>query len=163
MAIPSNLRPDNPDAPAARLDLERFLPYRLNHLADRISDELARFYAADYGLTVAQWRVLAWLNQSGVLSATRIGQLTRMDKARVSRAVRALLERGLINRTPARHDQRHQDLSLSAAGRDLLERLIPRALAWESDLLGVLSGGEYRDLMRCLDKLERRLAESPPK
>ena len=48
-------------------------------------------------------------------------------------------------------------LSLSRAGRALYERIAPEALAWESRLLDALDITEYRDLMRIVEKLNRRL------
>ena len=139
------------------LDLDQFLPYRLNSLADRISDELARLYEERYALNVAQWRVLAWLSHRDVLNAKQICEATRMDKARVSRAVQALVDRGLINRSPSSRDQRLHDLRLTEAGQALLAELIPEAQAWEAELVATLTAGEYRDLLHAMRKLERQL------
>src|SRR5690554_6714229 len=139
------------------IDLNQFLPYRLNKLADRISDELERMYSQRYGLNVAQWRVLAWLSHCDDLTAKKICAYTNMDKARVSRAIQALEERGLITRTPSPQDQRLHDLHLTEAGREMLSRLVPEAQAWEAELVATLSAGEYRDLLNVMRKLERQL------
>lgn len=141
----------------ARLDLQQFLPYRLNRLADRLSQALAQMYAERYQLTIAQWRVLAWLSHLDELSAKQIAQATGMDKVRISRAVQALEERGLILRQPADHDQRVQHLRLTEAGRALLSLLIPEARQWEADVVATLSAQEYRDLMGLVGRLEDRL------
>lgn len=111
----------------ARLELNQFLPYRLNSLADRISQALAELYEERYQLNVAQWRVLAWLSHCDELTAKKICAYTHMDKARVSRAIQALEERGLISRMPSPHDQRLHDLHLTEAGQALLDELIPEA------------------------------------
>lgn len=139
------------------LDLNQFLPYRLNSLADRISEALAALYEERYQLNIAQWRVLAWLSHCDELTAKKICAYTHMDKARVSRAIQALEERGLITRTPSPDDQRQQDLHLTAAGQTLLARLIPEAQAWEAELVATLTAGEYRDLLNVMRKLERQL------
>ncbi len=143
--------------PRAELDLSQFLPYRLNRLADRISDELERMYAERYDINVAQWRVLAWLSHCDELTAKKICGYTNMDKARVSRAVQALEDRGLIHREPSVHDQRVHDLHLTPAGEELLASLVPDAQAWEAELVATLSVGEYRDLFNAMGKLERQL------
>ncbi|MDY7117903.1 MarR family winged helix-turn-helix transcriptional regulator [Halomonas sp. SSL-5] len=146
------------EAPAkAEIDLNQFLPYRLNKLADRISDELERMYSQRYGLNVAQWRVLSWLSHCDELTAKKICAYTNMDKARVSRAIQALEERRLISRTPSPQDQRVHDLHLTQEGAKLLEGLIPDAHAWEAELVATLSVGEYRDLLHAMSKLERQL------
>ncbi|XKH59980.1 MarR family winged helix-turn-helix transcriptional regulator [Halomonas sediminis] len=146
----------------AELDLNQFLPYRLNRLADRISDELARMYQERFALNVAQWRVLAWLSHCDELTAKKVCNYTNMDKARVSRAVQALEDRGLITRTPSARDQRLHDLHLTAAGESLLAELIPEAQAWEAELVETLSVGEYRDLLHTMGKLERQLERLGP-
>lgn len=139
------------------IDLNQFLPYRLNKLADRISDELERMYSQRYGLNVAQWRVLSWLSHCDDLTAKKICAYTNMDKARVSRAIQALEDRGLIKRSPSPHDQRVHDLHLTQDGGRLLEGLIPDAHSWESELVSTLSASEYRDLLNAMSKLERQL------
>ena len=143
--------------PKPEMDLNQFLPYRLNRLADRISDELERMYAQRYDLNVAQWRVLAWLSHCDDLTAKKVCTYTNMDKARVSRAVQALVDRDLVTRTPSARDQRVHELHLTREGVELLSRLIPEAQDWEAELVATLSAGEYRDLLNAMGKLERQL------
>lgn len=151
-----------PSHPSNTLDLEAFLPYRLSNLAERISQSLSTIYAQQYDLTIAQWRVLAWLQQIQPLTAKRICQLTAMDKARVSRAISQLVERRLVRRRRDATDQRTLWLTLTAEGDDLLASVIPRALSWESALIANLSATEYREFFRLLAKLEAGLAPGSP-
>jgi DNA-binding MarR family transcriptional regulator len=139
------------------LDLNQFLPYRMNRLADRISDKLSRLYGKHYALNVAQWRILAWLSYDENLTAKMISSYTNMDKVRVSRAIQSLEERGLLIRTPSPQDQRVHVLILSDAGQKLLAELIPQAQAWEAELLSVLTPNERRDLFNIMGKLESQL------
>lgn len=141
-------------------DLQNFLPYRLNRLADQVSEQLAHLYESSYSLTIAQWRVLAWLNQCEVLTARQIRDATRMDKARVSRAVQVLVDRELISRTPDQQDQRAHHLRLTRAGSALLDQLLPEAQAWEATLLSALSGAERDALLKAMAKLEDALGQS---
>ncbi|WP_252108273.1 MULTISPECIES: MarR family winged helix-turn-helix transcriptional regulator [unclassified Halomonas] len=141
----------------AELDINQFLPYKINRLADRISQALEKLYAESYELNIAQWRVLAWLSHCDDLTAKKVCTYTNMDKARVSRAIQSLEDRGLISRTPSQQDQRLHDLQLTDAGQALLNKLVPEAQAWEADLMSTLSVGEYRDLINIMGKLERQL------
>lgn len=147
-------------APDTTFDLNQFLPYRLNRLADQVSEQLAHLYESSYSLTIAQWRVLAWLNQCGVLTAKQIRDATRMDKARVSRAVQVLVDRQLISRSPDQQDQRAHHLRLTEAGCALLNQLLPEAQAWEASLLSALSGAERGALLKAMAKLEDALGQS---
>lgn len=150
---------DRPDQ--REVDLSQFLPYRLSAVAERISQSLAGIYSRRYGIGVPEWRVLAWLSYKRVLTAKQICEHTGMDKARVSRAVNALVQRGVISRSPSRRDLRAQELRLTGAGEELLAELIPTVHHWESELVSTLSGGEYRDLLNIIGKLERRLEQLP--
>ncbi|PLW82402.1 MarR family transcriptional regulator [Kineobactrum sediminis] len=138
------------------LQLERFLPYLVNNLADRISTGLSRIYADEYGLSIPEWRVIANLAEHGVLNAKRIVITTGMEKSKVSRAVKSLTDRSLIFQRRTENDNRARDLALTGTGEALYGELVPRALAWELQLLECLSTGEYRDLMHLLGKLREQ-------
>lgn len=144
-------------SPETELDLTGFLPYRLNNLAERISNALSSIYARQFGINIAEWRVLAWLSFRRVLTAKEICGFTNMDKAKVSRAVHRLESRGLIRRAPAEEDQRRHHIRLTPEGIQLLESLIPAARAWDASLVEALTPEEYDQLFHLIDKLERRL------
>ena len=144
-----------PRAPQA-LELENFLPYRLSILAQLVSESLHALYADRYGLTVTQWRVMAALGRFAPLTASEVGQRIVMDKVAVSRAVTALLRRGLVERVTDRADRRRASLRLSARGRTLHARIVPIALAYEKRLVEALDAGERRRFDELTDRLLAR-------
>ena len=81
-----------------RLDLDRFVPYRLSVLTNGMSDAIARHYSERFGLTIPEWRVMAVLGQTPGLSAREVAARTAMDKVQVSRAVANLLRRKRVTR-----------------------------------------------------------------
>jgi DNA-binding MarR family transcriptional regulator len=139
--------------------LESFLPYRLSAVTTRASRLLARRYSARFGLSVAEWRVLAVLGRFGGLSATEVVARTEMDKVKVSRAVRALLRRGLLARQEDAADRRVLRLAMTEEGRRLHAGLVPEARALEAALLASFSAEERAVLEALLDRLGARLAE----
>ena len=139
------------------LKLTRFLPYVINNLAERISAGLSTLYSDEYGLTIPEWRVIANLAEHNTLNARQIVQFTTLEKSTVSRAVNNLSARGLVSQQRTEGDNRVKDLALTEAGETLYRTIVPRALAWERDLLEDLNAGEYRDLLHSLYKLEARL------
>lgn len=119
--------------------LERFLPYRLSVLANRLSRAFARRYQDEFGISIAEWRVVAVLGAFAPLSSNEIGERTEMDKAKVSRAVAALLKAGMIAREAHPTDQRLIQLALSRQGRKIYEAIVPRAGAGGGDDQGAVA------------------------
>ena len=79
--------------PKARLDLFRFVPFRLNRLAAEVSSALSVEYQERYGLDIPEWRVLATLGfRNDACSAQYIAHCTRTHKSTISRAVTALMQ-----------------------------------------------------------------------
>jgi len=136
------------------LDLERFLPYRLSVLSNRISGDIARLYEKRHGLSIPEWRVIAVLARRPGLSATEVAQRTAMDKVAVSRAVSALLDGGRILRDTDEDDRRRSLLRLSEAGRAIYADVAPRAIAYEQRLLDALQPDERQALDRLLARME---------
>lgn len=139
------------------LILNQFLPYRMVNLAKRISDSFSEIYMHDFGVTVPEWRILAVLAESGQQNARDIGEITSMDKSKVSRAVKQLEDKGYLIKEKDKNDNRASYLSLSEAGKELYFNIVPRALGWEERLINALDISEYRDLMRVLEKLDQQL------
>jgi DNA-binding MarR family transcriptional regulator len=158
--IPSaKIRRENA-APASELALERFLPYRLSVLTNRISTAIARVYAKRFDLTVPEWRVMAVLGRFGAMSANAVCERTAMDKVRVSRAVARLAASGRLARRIDAADRRRSVLALTQEGRDVYDEIGPLALAVEARLLTPLDTADRTDLDRLLAKLEARAATS---
>jgi DNA-binding MarR family transcriptional regulator len=141
------------------LELERFLPYRLNVVAETVSRALSRLYAERYGLGVPEWRVLATLGEYERMTAKQVGTHSRMHKTKVSRAVAALEEKSMIAREPNEDDMREAFLALTGRGSRVYQDLAPRALAFERALDKSLGDGERAHLDAILRSLEERAQE----
>jgi DNA-binding MarR family transcriptional regulator len=142
------------EAEAVGLELERFLPYRLSVLSNRISGAIAREYSQRFGLGVTEWRVMAVLGRYPDLSAGEVAQRTAMDKVAVSRAVASLLEAGRLQRDIHDGDRRRSVLRLSPVGHAIYDQVAPLALAFERNLLGDMDAAERALLFRLLDRLD---------
>jgi DNA-binding MarR family transcriptional regulator len=143
---------------SARLDLFKFVPFRLNRLAAEVSSALSAEYAARYGLDIPEWRVLATLGfRHDPCSAQYIAQCTRTHKSTISRAVTSLMKREIVERVENEDDRREFRLRLTRNGAALYEELIPRLLRREQEILSCLSAQERRDFARLLGKIEEGL------
>ncbi len=151
--------PDARPNAGARLDLFKFVPFRLNRLAAEVSNALSDEYQARYGLDIPEWRVLATLGfRNEPCSAQYISDCTRTHKSTISRAVTALLAREIVERVENAEDRREFRLRLTRKGRALYEELIPRLLRKEQEILSCLSASERREFAALLGKIERSLA-----
>lgn len=138
---------------AKTLRLDSFLPYRLSYTSNLVSDVIARSYEALFGLKIPEWRLIAVIAEGNGITQQEIGQRTRMDKVTVSRAAIALGERGLIARAPNPDDGRSHLLTLSAAGRELYDQVVPKALELEADIFGTLDAEELATFSALLGQI----------
>ncbi len=136
------------------LELERFLPYRLSVLSNRISDAIAREYSRRFALGVTEWRVMAVLGRWPGLTASQVAQRTAMDKVAVSRAVARLLEAGRLSRAADAGDRRRALLHLSQEGQGIHDQVVPQARAFEARVLAGIAPAERDALFRLLDRLD---------
>jgi DNA-binding MarR family transcriptional regulator len=140
----------------ARLDLFKFVPFRLNRLAAEVSNALSVEYQQRYGLDIPEWRVLATLGfRNDACSAQYIAHCTRTHKSTISRAVTSLMQRKLVERVENADDRREFRLQMTAKGKTLYEELIPQLLRREQEILSCLSAQERKDFAALLGKIEK--------
>jgi DNA-binding MarR family transcriptional regulator len=141
-----------------KLNLFKFVPFRLNRLAAEISMALSSEYRDRYGIEIPEWRIIATLGfRDAPCSAQYIVQSTKTHKSTISRAVTSLLERGLVERVASPLDRREYALQLSREGKNLYQGLIPRLLNREQEILSCLSVPERRQFEKALAKIEQSL------
>jgi DNA-binding MarR family transcriptional regulator len=148
------------DEPAAKplIQLEGFLPHRLNVLSSLVSQALTQVYAK-YGIGIPEWRVLVSLGQFGQMTGKAIGARTHMHKTKVSRAVAQLEARKFVTRKANRADLREAFLSLTPTGRSVYEELAPRAREFTEKLSEVISASDRAAFDRAVALLTQRSAE----
>ena len=135
------------------MELNNFLPYRLSVLSLKISNGIAEHYDA-FGINVTEWRVMVILNQYQQLNAKQVVGYSQMDKVRVSRTMKTLLEKALIRMDVDPQDARARNYRLTASGKKLVTAVIPAAEAYEQRLYDALSDQERKSLDQIIHKLE---------
>ena len=136
-----------------KLQLEAFLPYRLNRIAAVMSQDFRSVYGPHHDLTIPEWRVLATLGQFKAMSAKDIGRHSAMHKTKVSRAVRALEERRWLRRHPSEEDRREEILTLTGHGYKAYRQIVPNALAFEKRIIDQL-GHNAGPFLKALERFE---------
>lgn len=140
-----------------KLEILKFMPFRLNRLAFEVSSELAKVYQQRFNIDVVEWRILVTLSTNEPCSAQHIVHSTRTHKSRISRGVKRLLDVGLIKRQESAIDAREIKLSRSVKGRRLYEKMEPLILEQEQSILTCLSKDEQKRIAVILEKLEVHL------
>ncbi|MFE2036833.1 MarR family winged helix-turn-helix transcriptional regulator [Streptomyces scopuliridis] len=106
------------------------------------------------GLTRPEFDILGTLRRTDrELTPGRIARETFASGAAVTKRLRRLEERGLIARRPDDRDRRVTHLSLTADGRELLDRLLPEQLGYEAALLDGLGTRNQERLAGSLGEL----------
>jgi DNA-binding MarR family transcriptional regulator len=132
----------------------RHLPYRLlmlGKMLDRLSVQHVRDLA---GMSLAEWRVLAHLAVMGSKSASEVSAAALVDRAEVSRAVRALEEGGFVERVDNPRNRKSNLLLLTPQGQCVYERVHKRRRAFFQSLTADIS----KDELALLDTLLLRMA-----
>jgi DNA-binding MarR family transcriptional regulator len=138
-------------------NLENFLPFRLNVLAQEVSERLSEIYAKRFSLDIPQWRILANLASRGEMTAQEVAFVTFSHKSTISRAVAELEIRQLIERTTSTKDKRAFAMGLTPKGRKMFEQLLPLVLEFEQNLMSKLARSEQAILNDGLAALEREI------
>jgi DNA-binding MarR family transcriptional regulator len=130
--------PEDQTDPVAEFDLARFLPYRLSAAAARVSRAFAEHYREEFGISIAEWRVLVHLHHAGPVavpvSVRDIEARTEMEKSKVSRAASRLEAAGHVAKAINDADRRLVELTLTPKGRALVARLLPVAMRFQDEM-----------------------------
>lgn len=119
---------------------------------------------APLGITQAQFRtLLAVWEQGGTegIAPSALAEHLFIERATVSVLTRRLSEQGWVARRPG-ENRRTFRLVLTEAGAEMLQELIPRAVALADHTLSDVSHDQLRQMQTSLELVEARLRESAP-
>jgi DNA-binding MarR family transcriptional regulator len=119
----------------------------------------ARMQRARYEPGTGDRIILARLATGGERRATDLAAEVLLDLSTVSRQVRSLIERGLVERRPDPGDRRGSLLAISDAGRAAYECYRRQRDAELAALLEPWPAGERAELVRLLARLNDDMAE----
>lgn len=154
--------------PAPPLKLTEFLPYRLNVVTQAVSQGLARLYSEEFGISIPEWRILAALGELGdrqdarwpSLTARDLAAHSHMGKVMVSRAVAAMLDKGLLAKRANAADRREAFLRLTGRGERVYAAIVPKARAFQALLEDGISRADAAAFDRVIAHLLARAAEA---
>jgi DNA-binding MarR family transcriptional regulator len=144
-------------SPSQRLaSIEDLLLYRLGRLSSVAGAMVVRLCEGGYGITRREWSVVAQLYENGSLPPSALAERMHRDRARTSRTLTALVAKRLVLRTSPAHDRRSALVSLTPAGRQIYEVLMPQIQAINSQILKALQPEEAAQFDEALERLQAR-------
>jgi DNA-binding MarR family transcriptional regulator len=147
--------PRRPPA-APTLALDDYLPYLVNRVGVRLVATFAPA-AAEHGLSVPMWRVLAVLAQQGAQRQIDLAQRTSIDASTLSRLLKTVQALGYVTRTRSAASGREVAVRLTPRGQAVVRTLIPIALECEAAAARELSGRERQALKTLLRRVHDSL------
>jgi homoprotocatechuate degradation regulator HpaR len=112
----------------------------------------------DHGLTEQQWRILRALASIEAIEVTELARLAFLLGPSLSRILRDLEARHLIERRVAKADLRRGVVSISAKGLKLIEAVAPSSEAIYAAITRRYGARKLAELQDMLNALESRLA-----
>lgn len=156
------------------LSAERDIRQRLGHLeldfpalmavsniyraATAVRSRVEREVLSTHGLSWGGFTILFVLWVWGPLEAARLAEECGLAKGTLTGMVGTLEGRGLVDRQRMPADRRRVSIALTAAGRDLIERVFPHFNSVETAVVEGLARTEVEDLSRLL-RIVTRTAE----
>lgn len=148
--------PTEPSRLADPREHDDLLNYRIKLLFRMGGAPAVRLCEGGYGITRQQWRFVAALVEDGAMSPSALAERTEIPRTVVSRAIGALIDKGLLERCtngPPSAAARTMRVAASAEGRRLYAELFPRLAEINRRLVEVLDADEVAVFDRCLTKL----------
>lgn len=141
-------------------NLSAFIPYQVVLLAGYFGQELLKVYV-EYELSIGDWRVIATVAENPGMTAIDVASQVHLDEVAVHRAVKSLENRGFLRRYADDEDRRRKPLEVTAKGRTLYLKILPRVLSFERWVLMKFLPDEREALVTSLRNLCIRLELIP--
>jgi DNA-binding MarR family transcriptional regulator len=137
---------------------------RISRLARELEARLEPVYR-DHGLEPGWHDILATLRRHGPpfqLRPTDLTNASMLTSSGTTKRLDKLEQAGLIERSPDPGDRRGTLITLTDAGRELIDRLTPEHLDNERAIISALSEAEQRRLVELLRTLQLGLPAGDP-
>ena len=112
----------------------------------------------EHGITEQQWRVLRALTTDSSVRIARLAALTLISGPSLTRILKALEERGLVERRQDAGDQRAARISIRAEGLRLIETVAPHSEQRYRAIARRIGESRMEELYRLLTDLPEALS-----
>jgi homoprotocatechuate degradation regulator HpaR len=141
-------------------DFSRSLPMSLLRAREAVMRQF-RPSLRDHGLTEQQWRILRALAAIDTIEVTELARMAFLLGPSLSRILRDLEARHLIERRTAKADLRRAVVSISGKGLKVIEKVAPSSEAIYAAITKRYGARKLAELQDMLHALEGSLLELP--
>jgi DNA-binding MarR family transcriptional regulator len=135
-----------------------FLLYRTAYLLKKsLFDHRAK--ASRNLLPSEEQEILCWVYELGEVTPSLLVQLTFKDKTTVSRLVKSLLNKEMLETRPHPKDKRQIEIRISSAGKKVMRDFLGRAEKIQESCIGNISSDEINNVRTTLKKVFANLAQ----
>ncbi|MFZ7942875.1 MarR family winged helix-turn-helix transcriptional regulator [Neobacillus sp. 19] len=121
-------------------------------IQERIRDEMAKNH-----LSVTDFSVLEVLYHKGKQTIQQIGNSILISSGSMTYVIDKLEQKGLLNRNDCLEDRRVIHITLTDAGTDLMNKIMPEYHKLVDDLFGSLHADEAETLVYLLKKVRNKV------
>jgi homoprotocatechuate degradation regulator HpaR len=139
-------------------EFSRSLPMSLLRAREAVMRQF-RPSLRNHGLTEQQWRILRALTAVEAIEVTELARMAFLLGPSLSRILRDLEARQLVERKTAEVDQRRAMVSISAKGLKLIEAVAPTSEAIYAEITRRFGARRLSELQEVLGALEQSLAD----
>lgn len=136
--------------------MDRSFGFVVNQTALKLRSEMLR-RLKPFGLTPEQWSVLNRLAEQDGISQRELAERTFKDQPTTARILDKLMALGLVRRDDSASDRRAFVIAITAAGRELRERILPVAAAMNEAAGQGLSSDDRQRLFALLAQLQNNM------
>ncbi len=124
--------------------------------AARAITQLYDGYIHQAGVTPNQFSLLMIVFRAGELSPSEMARAAVLDKTTLTRNLRLLEQQGLLLTAPSPTDRRAKRITITPAGIDTLDRVLPHWEAAQQRMVEYLGEEDFDRLMASLEHLIAR-------
>jgi DNA-binding MarR family transcriptional regulator len=106
-----------------------------------------------YSITIDQWLVLKTITDQPDISQNEIAEFIFKDKASVTRIIDLLVTKGYLERETSRVNRRRVNLTITKAGKALIQEILPTIKAYRKGALVGVSDTELAAVHKTLEKI----------
>ncbi|EHI49032.1 transcriptional regulator [SAR116 cluster alpha proteobacterium HIMB100] len=137
-------------------DLNQHLTYRIARLQAKLSAQASELLKDHLSLSLSEWRALAVLYNPEVETQKDVLLAMGLDKGQISRTIKRLEEKGLIQTDKSTADNRLRKISLTPSGVDTVDKMFPIMMQRQAHLQNGFTSEELKQLFNFLNRLEEK-------